>query len=83
MTNDQIDETTTVVLDLIKAGASFYPPLAIAVPILSSFVKHEAANLKAGVAAGVILPDGKGGFVSSAWAADPRHQLDEHGNFKF
>ncbi len=82
MTNEQIDETAAVVIDLIKVGSSFYPPLAFAAPILSSFVQHQAAQLKSGLAAGTILPDGRGGFVSSAWAADPRHQLNPDGSFK-
>ena len=33
--------------------------------------------------AGPTVPDGFGGEVSKEWADDPRHQLDEHGNFKF
>lgn len=82
MTNDEIDQTAAVVIDLLKVGASFYPPLAIAAPILSSFVQHQAAQLKTGLAAGTILPDGKGGFVSTAWATDPRHQLNPDGSFK-
>lgn len=83
MTNDQIDQTTAILLDLIKAGSSIYPPLAIAAPIISSFVQHQTAQLKAGLAAGTIVPDGKGGFISQAWAADPRHQLNPDGSFKF
>lgn len=83
MTSDEIDHTAAVILDLIKIGADVYPPLAFAAPILSSYVRIEAAKLKSGVAAGTILPDGRGGFVTQAWAADPRHQLNPDGSFKY
>jgi hypothetical protein len=82
MTDDEIDHVATVVIDLISVGADFYPPLAVAVPVLSFFVKNEAAKLKTGLASGVLVPDGRGGFVSRAWADDPRHALNPDGSFK-
>jgi hypothetical protein len=66
MTEDQIDQAGTIILDLLKIGASFYPPLAVAAPIISSFIKIEGAKLKTGLAAGTILPDGQGGFVPAS-----------------
>ena len=78
----EIDATVTIITDLIKVGAAVYPPLAVASPLIMSFVQYEAANIKAGLAAGVIVPDGRGGFVSTAWATDPRHQLNPDGSFK-
>jgi hypothetical protein len=78
----EIDATVTIIIDLIKVGAAFYPPLAIASPLITSFVQYEAAKIKTGIAAGVIVPDGRGGFVSAAWADDPRHALNPDGSFK-
>ncbi len=63
MTADEIDHAAQAVLDLITIGADFYSPIAVAAPILSSFVRAEAARLKTDLAAGKIKPDGLGGFV--------------------
>lgn len=64
MTDDEIDHVATVVIDLISVGADFYPPLAVAVPVLSFFVKNEAAKLKTGLASGVLVPDGRGALLA-------------------
>lgn len=77
----QIDEAVTIITDLIKIGAIIYPPMAVASPILTSVVQAEAANIKAGLASGNIIPDGKGGFVTKTWANDPRHAIGQDGNF--
>jgi hypothetical protein len=77
-----IDTAVTIILDLLKVGAGFYPPLAAAAPVLSMFINYEAHKLKSGLADGTILPDGHGGFVSKAWADDPRHWLNADGTFK-
>ena len=33
--------------------------------------------------AGPVVSDGRGGWVSQAWADNPRHQLNPDGTFKF
>jgi hypothetical protein len=82
MTEDQLDQAGAILIDLLKVGASFYPPLAIAAPVVTSIIKLQTASLKAGLAAGEILPDGQGGFVSKTWANDPRHAINPDGSFK-
>jgi hypothetical protein len=83
MTTDDIAHVEALMFDLLKVGAQFYPPLAIALPILQSLVIYEGAKIRAGLADGSIIPDGQGGFVSKAWAEDPRHQLNPDGSFRF
>jgi hypothetical protein len=63
VTPGDIDTTETVLIDLLKVGAVFYPPLAVALPIVTSFIQQQTANLKTGLANGTIVPDGQGGFV--------------------
>ncbi len=58
-----IDVAVAVLLDLLKVGAKFYPPLAAAMPILSMFIKYQAYKIKGGLADGTIVPDGAGGWV--------------------
>jgi hypothetical protein len=84
-TNEEIDMAAAVLLDALKVGATLYPPLALAMPIISAAITYGFANLKAGLADGSILAvdGGRGGFVSKAWAADPREQLNPDGTFKF
>ena len=83
MAPEDIDRVEAIILNLVTIGAEFYPPMAIAIPILQSLVKYESAKIKAGLADGTIIADGRGGFVSREWAADPRHQLNPDGSFKF
>jgi hypothetical protein len=61
--NEEIDVAVAVLGDLLKAGSTFYPPLAVAAPAISMFVKFEANKLKTGIADGSIVPDGRGGLV--------------------
>ena len=82
MVPEDIDRTEAIMIDVLKVGASIYPPLALAVPILTAIIKDYGMHLRAGIAAGTIIPDGQGGFVSTAWAKDPRHQLNPDGTFK-
>jgi hypothetical protein len=62
-TNDEIDAAVAVLSDLLKVGATFYPPLAVASPAISMFIAFEASKLKIGIANGTIVPDGHGGLV--------------------
>jgi hypothetical protein len=79
----EIDEAVTIITDLITVGSLLNPQLAIAAPLITDVIRYGATNLKAGIAAGAIVPDGQGGFVSKTWADDPRHQLNPDGSFKF
>jgi hypothetical protein len=63
MAPEDIDRMVAVMTDLLKVGSVFYPPLAVAAPILTSFIHNEASKLHAGLANGTIVADGKGGFV--------------------
>lgn len=83
MAPEDIDRVEAILLDLVTIGAEFYPPMAIAVPLLQAIVKYEGMKIKAGLANGTIIADGSGGFVSRAWADDPRHQLNPDGSFKY
>lgn len=58
-----IDTAVTIILDLLKVGGAFYPPLGAASPVVSMFINYEAHKLKAGLADGTIVPDNRGGFV--------------------
>ncbi len=86
-----ITTAENVLLDLLpivlKFAAGFDPPLAMALPfvqpVIASVIRHWFASLRSGLVTGEILPDGQGGFVSKAWADDPRHQLNPDGTFKF
>ena len=82
MVQEDIDLLEAVLIDAVKVGAAAYSPLAIATPLLTSAIKHYGTYLRAGVAAGYIVGDGQGGFVTKAWAEDPRHQLNADGSFK-
>ena len=83
MVPEDIDRTEAIMIDLLKVGGTFYPPLAMAVPILTAAIKHYGAYLRAGLADGSIISDGRGGYVSKAWADDPRHALNPDGTFKY
>ncbi len=78
----QIDEAVTIITDLIEAGSLVNPALAAASPIIIGLIKYGSMNLKAGIAAGEIISDGRGGFVTKTWANNPRHQLNQDGSFK-
>jgi hypothetical protein len=83
MTDEEIDMTEAAVLDLIKIGAAYYPPLGPVAPFLEMFVRLEAHKLKIGISNGTIVPDGHGGLITKSWADDPRHALNPDGTFKF
>ena len=82
MVPEDIDRTEAIMIDLLKIGGTFYPPLALATPILTAIIKDYGVNLRTGLADGSVIPDGQGGFVTTAWANDPRHQLNRDGTFK-
>jgi hypothetical protein len=63
MAPEDIDRMVAVMTDLLKVGSAFYPPLAVAAPILTSFIQNEASKLHVGLANGTIVPDGRGGFA--------------------
>ena len=63
MTPEQASEIVRVFEDALTLAAQFYPPLAIASPILNWIVAYEVGKLQAGIANGTIIPDGKGGYV--------------------
>jgi len=63
MTNAEIDAAAAGLVDLLKIGASVYPPLAIAAPLLEKIIQYEANHLKVGIAAGTIVSDGHGGLI--------------------
>ncbi len=86
MVPEDIDRAETIGLDILKIAIESYaqtnPIAALALPILEAMIRDYMARIRAGVAAGVIVPDGRGGFVTKAWADDPRHQLNPDGTFK-
>jgi hypothetical protein len=82
MVIEDVDRLEAVLIDALTVGGTLYPPLALAQPLLTSAIKHYGSYLRAGIANGTIVSDGQGGFVTTAWAADPRHQLNPDGSFK-
>jgi len=40
------------------------------------------AEINSGTLTADLVPDGQGGFISKAWAEDPREQLNADGSFK-
>jgi hypothetical protein len=61
-----IDRAVATLQDIVKIGATAYPPLEFAVPLLNAFIAHEGHKLKIGIATGAIVSDGKGGFVPAS-----------------
>jgi hypothetical protein len=82
MVHEDVDRMEAIMIDLLKVGATFYPPLALATPILTAIIKDYGMQLRTGLNAGTIVSDGMGGFVTKTWANDPRHQLNQDGTFK-
>jgi hypothetical protein len=80
MTAEEIDRDVAILLDglkvIFRAGAKVYPPLEMAVlaePLIAFMIRHQAAKIKAGLADGSIIPDGRGGFVPATNSRyDPR-----------
>lgn len=66
MTNTEIDDAVVAVGSILKVVGDFYAPLAISTPVLMALLAVGAYELKAGIAAGTIVPDGKGGYVPSS-----------------
>jgi hypothetical protein len=87
MVPEDIDRAETVGLDLLKIAIEAYaqtnPIAALALPILEFAIRDYMAKLRSGVASGLIIGDGRGGFVTKAWANDPRHQLNPDGTFRY
>jgi len=65
MTPQQLEDGELAVEKIIAFAADLYPPLALYAPIIDAFLRHQVALIKAGVADGSIIADGKGGFVRS------------------
>jgi hypothetical protein len=63
MTPAQIDEVVVILQDVLKIGATAYPPLAVAAPLISAYIAYEATTIKTGLANGTLVPDGMGGIV--------------------
>jgi hypothetical protein len=63
MTTEEIDMAEAAILDLIKIGTAYYPPLAVSAPFIATFIKFEATKIRVGLADGSIVPDGQGGLV--------------------
>jgi hypothetical protein len=87
MVPEDIDRAETIGLDILKMAIEAYaqtnPIAALALPILEFAIRDYMAKLHADVANGLIIGDGRGGFVTKAWADDPRHALNPDGTFKF
>lgn len=66
MTNPEIDDAVTAVGSIIKVVGDFYTPLAVSAPVIMALLSMGAFALKTGIAAGTIVPDGKGGYVPSS-----------------
>lgn len=77
----QIDEAVTVITDVISVASLANPVVGAAAPLITEFIQAWADNLKAGIAAGEIIDDGRGGFVTKTWANDPRHAIGPDGQF--
>ena len=68
--------------NVLGLASSFYPPLAAFTPSISGGVGTILTDLSTKIKSGDLIPDGRGGYVSKEWAADPRHQLNPDGTFK-
>ncbi len=69
-----IDEALSIAGDLGVPYASLASAL---LPLVWPLINNEIAGFAH------LLPDGRGGFVSKAWAEDPRHALNPDGSFKY
>ena len=63
MTPAQIDEGVAIMGEVVKDVGAFYAPIAAVAPFIMMLVKLEAWKLKAGIADGSIVDDGRGGLV--------------------
>lgn len=68
MTPEDLDRAEGVLIDLVRCGVKFAPPpyntmLSLVLPLIESFVRHQVAQVKTGIADGSIISDGRGGFV--------------------
>ncbi len=67
-------------------AAAFFPPAVVfrmAPEKLQALAKLAAWYLRSGLSSGELLSDGKGGFISKAWAEDKRHHLNLDGTFRY
>ncbi|MGO9008069.1 MAG: hypothetical protein ACLQIQ_08490 [Beijerinckiaceae bacterium] len=70
---------------ILEIAGLFFPPAAVAANDLQ--LADAVINFFAPIVAAIfigqnLVPDGAGGYVSQAWAADPREQLNPDGTFK-
>jgi hypothetical protein len=85
--SQQFESDLVDVADLLGLIGLVVPPVAVAANDLREFatiltVVH--ALVSGAISLGLfndLIPDGRGGFVSKSWAADPRHQLKPNGDF--
>jgi hypothetical protein len=85
--SQQFESDLVDIADLLGVIGLAVPPVAVAANDLRELamiltVAHSVASglIALGVFSDLIAVPG-GGFVSKAWANDPRHQLDKNGNF--
>jgi hypothetical protein len=71
-----IDEALSVAADL---GAPYAGLGATVLPLLWPLINKGIADIHLPP----LVPDGRGGFVTQPWAADPREQLNPDGTFKY
>ena len=83
MTSAEIDIAEEGALALLKIGAVLNPEVALAAPGIAVVIRFGFHAFRSGIAAGTIIPDGAGGFVTKAWAEDKRHMLKADGRFKY
>ncbi|MEJ0093417.1 MAG: hypothetical protein WDN46_08260 [Methylocella sp.] len=72
-----------IVEGLLKAIAVIYPPAAVAeegVAVVGAVLTVILPVLVAW--ASKLQPDGRGGFISQAWAADPANRINPDGTFE-
>jgi len=81
MTDEELNAGLTALTAIIDVVGKLYPPVAAIAPALTFVLKEALAKFEADRKAGVIVPDGRGGWVSKAWRDDPRHALRQDGTF--
>lgn len=78
-----------VVEVLAKHFGITLPPVPISdldlhavVNVVENLANVAKKGISSEIATGNLVPDGRGGWVSKEWIADPRHQLNDDGTFK-
>ncbi len=63
MTAAQGDEIISAASQLLDLAAAFWPPVGLVKPVAVWLFAREVHAFVAGVQAGTIIPDGRGGYV--------------------